>query len=242
MPVGSDGRAPLQWAAMRGQAGAMQLLLNHGAAVNRKDPGSGDTALFSAVEGGHANAVKMLLDHNATFDEPHMDGRTLLERAATRSSEVLRMLLEHGADPDEPDILTNATPLYFAVQEHSETSVKVLLEFGADLDHEDNDGMTVLEWARQCQTDPSIVAVLEDEIQLRRPWTMEGHRMLSRSARAFVLTVVMCFRRLGIQRIPVPQNASTLPAVPLELVLQILGMLKVRDCVWVGGLVPSRQR
>ena len=94
------------------------------------------TALMYAAEGGHLEAVKMLVESGATVnlsDRPGKKlGKTPLMYAAEQDrANVVRFLLEAGATVDAQD-KRGQTALFYAVQEESAAAVEVLLEFGAD--------------------------------------------------------------------------------------------------------------
>jgi ankyrin repeat protein len=175
------GLSPLQHAARVGNAELVQLLLDQRARVNlepRKGPrprgpaellsgwpdlGGGHSALHLAAEGGHAEAVGLLLKHKADVNARDDRGRTPLHRvvddteegkvlgarelmmgyhSTTRPSERLRtgqrertlaLLLAARADVHAADGAGH-TPLYYALKNAGSSELPVILvRKGAEL-------------------------------------------------------------------------------------------------------------
>jgi len=81
------------------------LLIRAGAEVNAKD-GTGDTALFMAVEGGYSESVKVLLGHGADPNIPGGNGARiapLMLAAMRNNADIVKTLLSAKADPNARD-------------------------------------------------------------------------------------------------------------------------------------------
>lgn len=61
----ADGLAAIHWAADRGHANILDILLKHGADVNLVDKDAGQTALHYAISCGHVECIKTLLKYGA---------------------------------------------------------------------------------------------------------------------------------------------------------------------------------
>jgi len=82
-----------------GNESIVYFLLQQGALVNARDR-KGQTALFHAVEGGHVNVVKLLLDHDADIEARQFVTllTPLMVAAIEGHAVIFNMLLEYGAD------------------------------------------------------------------------------------------------------------------------------------------------
>jgi ankyrin repeat protein len=96
-----DGFSALHLAAFFRQPSVEQLLLDRDADVNAEaDNSSHVLPLHSAVAGGNARCVQILLDAGADVDARQHGGWTPLMAASERGDlEIVRALLAAGADP-----------------------------------------------------------------------------------------------------------------------------------------------
>ena len=88
-----DFRPVLSIAAMFGEAGIAQLLLDHGAKVDELD-GPGQTALMFAAEGGYKEVVEILLAADADLSIEDRNGETALDKAVNQNHFEVQKLLE----------------------------------------------------------------------------------------------------------------------------------------------------
>ena len=88
-----DGDTPLHFAASKGSAEIVALLLANKAKVDEPDA-EGMTALHRAARGGHGAAIEVLIANGAAVNTKNKAGLTPLELADADAVEVLR---KHGA-------------------------------------------------------------------------------------------------------------------------------------------------
>lgn len=88
----ANGETPLHYAARRGNADGLALLLEHGADVHAVDE-FGLTALHHAAEHGHQDVVPMLLAYGARPDQKSYDGQSAIDLA---KNEGIRAVLQVG--------------------------------------------------------------------------------------------------------------------------------------------------
>ncbi len=94
--LNSTGESPLMLAALTGQLGLADKLVKKGADVNK----TGWTPLHYAATNGHAEVIRLLLEHHAYIDAESPNGSTPLMMASMYGSpESVKLLLDEGADP-----------------------------------------------------------------------------------------------------------------------------------------------
>ncbi|KAF7976112.1 hypothetical protein HWV62_7545 [Athelia sp. TMB] len=107
---------------------------NTGALLKQEDNGRSEefaTALLNALEKGHENVVRLLLDNGVNPNWGRANKRTPLQYASHRlHGGIVKLLLEKGADPDAGPLLHNA--LYWACSSGQAQNVEYLLGAGAD--------------------------------------------------------------------------------------------------------------
>ncbi|KAG8442591.1 hypothetical protein GDO86_011399 [Hymenochirus boettgeri] len=110
------GWTPLMQAARSGHLNVAVILLENGADVNAQNR-LGASILTVASRGGHVNVVKVLLENGAFVDNyDHLD---------------VNMVSSNGLIKDMPDI----TALMTAAQHAHEAVVRLLLDWGADVNY-----------------------------------------------------------------------------------------------------------
>lgn len=138
-------RTPLWYAAVKGDASVVELLLDHGADVECVDDDEGRTPLYCAAIGGHEGAVRLLLDRGADPNAKESCwGISPIASAASEGHEgVVRMLMDQGADPELKDNW-GRTPMSYAAEAGHELVVRGLLEQGANIELTNRLGWTTL--------------------------------------------------------------------------------------------------
>lgn len=130
--------------------------------VNEANP-EGFTPLGLAAFFGHADAVKVLLDHGAAANETDRSrfGNTALDAAvAANHTDVVRILLAAGAKANVRDS-ADYTPLHKAAQGGNVEIARMLLEHGADVNAVRKGGGTPLADA-QAKRHAELVELLRE--------------------------------------------------------------------------------
>ena len=103
------GMTPLLWAAKRGFADVVEVLLAFGGSRDHDDletlisaqDAEGSTGLHHAARKAHNDVVALLLQNGAPVNAVNTDLSTPLHWAARKNNlDALRLLLQNGADPD----------------------------------------------------------------------------------------------------------------------------------------------
>ena len=154
-----NGWTALHHAIRFGNDQCVELLINAGADLNIQDTEYGDTLLHAAIREQRYKSAELLLQAGADVNISNPCGFTPLHRAALcENSKFVEALIQRGADincANEHTPLvhwtyrngpTGLTPLHMtAISKYqSEKCVEVLIKAGAELNKQDDKGMTAL--------------------------------------------------------------------------------------------------
>ena len=136
---------PLSYAALNGQADAIEILLNSGADVHARND-SGYTPIMVAAHERHAKAVSKLLSGGANpNDAAGFSGSALLLASGSRNWRlpIFRALIEGGADV-KPKHPSGFTPIHNVAEYGQEDEMAYLIEQGCEADSPQYNGFTPL--------------------------------------------------------------------------------------------------
>lgn len=146
----AKGWTPLIFAAQSGNEKLVQILIAHGADVNRRtSTETGSTVLCFAVEGGNLNVIQDLLNHGAVINGKARDGLTpLIFAAAHGQTKQAEFLISRGADVNLYGLVDNRgatwSPLMAAANVENFEMLELLLKNGAEINATNNRGDTTL--------------------------------------------------------------------------------------------------
>lgn len=158
-----EGRTTLVRAAVRGDEGMIQLLLDEagaeaGALMEAPDK-HGHTPLRAAAENGQTGAMALLLQKGAYAEARDPTGSTTLHWASLHGhGDVVKVLFQSGAGVDVMDDPQH-TPLLYAAHQGHEDVVRALLDAGANIEARDKDGWTPL-WNAAAYNHEGVVKML----------------------------------------------------------------------------------
>ncbi|CAL5366378.1 unnamed protein product [Camellia sinensis] len=163
-----EGRTPLILAASKGNERCGRVLVGAGAEVNARSK-DGRTALYRAAANGDRRMVEMLIEFGADPTISSLDhGRSALDVAREKGHKEVVEILEQGeavlnaarrGDLKHLESLLDRdasvnfcdqyglTALHVAAIKGHKDAVMMLVEFGSDLEQEDNEGHTPLHLA-----------------------------------------------------------------------------------------------
>jgi len=127
-----NGETLLHFAAEKGQAKIVELLLDNGAKVDARAGGDrisdGYTPLDLAVEKGYKEISEILLNRGASVMGGNED--LLFKAIEAGNKEIVELLISKGADINAKDVW-DSTPLDCAKKNHNQDIIELLQEHGA---------------------------------------------------------------------------------------------------------------
>ncbi|XP_032424457.1 ankyrin repeat and SOCS box protein 9-like [Xiphophorus hellerii] len=169
-----DQVSPLHGACLQGHTNCAKLLVENGANVNNTTV-DGHTALTEACARGHVTCVSLLLQHGATPRGTSPSSSPIHSAAAKGHPGCIEALVQYRADVDQ-DIDSLGSPLHVACSNQQLSSVKKLLQLGADANKRTS-GDSPLHIAARLSS-PELVSALLDHGADRLLVNSEGKRPL----------------------------------------------------------------
>ncbi|KAH6773000.1 K+ transporter 1 [Perilla frutescens var. frutescens] len=161
----NNGRTPLHIAASQGNEKCVLLLLDFGANANSRDS-EGSIPIWEAMVGKHKAVVKLLSDNGATLTAGDV-GLFCCTAAEKCDSDLLEEIVRHGGDVTRPKT-NGCTALHVAVTEGNIQIVRFLLDQGAHIYKQDEDGWTPRDLAEQ-QGHHEITQLFDSYIMTQLP-------------------------------------------------------------------------
>jgi ankyrin repeat protein len=130
-----DGMTALHWAAARGDASQVAMLVYAGARLEASTRNGNYTPLHLAARAGRVAAVKALVKAGANANAATSAGGTtpLHFAAGMGSTEAIQTLLDAGVPIDVREAAWGQTPLMWAANYDRVEAVKLLIRKGADI-------------------------------------------------------------------------------------------------------------
>lgn len=138
----------------------LELFLHYAADINSKTT-SGKTPPGCAARGGYIATVELLLAHGAHIDSllgySNKSTNAITQSSYGRSTTMVKMLLKRGADVNFRDAEEHGGTLLHIVATNRHMrcqtpNIRLLLEYGADLEAKDDVGKTPLAAAVEAYT------------------------------------------------------------------------------------------
>ncbi|KAJ9492914.1 hypothetical protein VN97_g257 [Penicillium thymicola] len=149
----------LHVSVMSGSEGVARLLLEQGLAAHAKDS-SGHTPLFLAASVGDLYLVQLFIDWDRDIDTQNIELNASMTVAVRDGKEaIVRFLLDRGADPNNLHF-QDMTVLMRASASANASVVRLLLDWGVDLEIKDNKGLTALSHAAMSSGTEAVIQLL----------------------------------------------------------------------------------
>ncbi|XP_030383953.1 ankyrin repeat, PH and SEC7 domain containing protein secG [Scaptodrosophila lebanonensis] len=159
------------------------------------------TPLHYAAAWGHADCVRILLEHNAPINVVNSVGYTPLHVGAG-SVEVVRLLIKHGALINAKTLSDGKTALHLAIESRCQEAAHVILQTNVNINETDDDNETPLMTAIVCGLLPLAKELIERGARLNL------QDKLDRTA----LYYAVVGRHLGIAQMLLERGARRLTA------------------------------
>ena len=138
------GFSPFHYACYFGQKEAAEFLMRKGADI-RLATRNGYNSILVAAWRGHTPIVKMLLEEGIPAGTAVCGYSVLHAAASAGQNDMVQLLISKGVDVNTRDRDgVHRTPLRWAVQENHLSVIQTLLDNGAEIDAQDEDGDTPL--------------------------------------------------------------------------------------------------
>lgn len=155
---GCASTTPLIKASTKGDALAVQKLLDEGANVNEPDS-YGTTPLMHAIQYQNIETIESLIKKGANINVKDKYGNTALHYAAYSSNyKIIKLLIDIEADVNVKDV-GGTTPLDACVSNYE--GAKLLIDNGANINAQDKTGLTALHYIAQTYNDKNALMVAE---------------------------------------------------------------------------------
>jgi ankyrin repeat protein len=141
---------PLHYAAFCGFHTIVQfLVIERSQDVHSRRVHDDSTPLHLALQQGHVEVARVLVNHGAKVSAKDQDGWTPLHLASKHGhADLARLLIEHGAKVSAKD-KQGCSPLHMALEDNHVDLARILAEHGANVSAKDNSGVSLLHQALQ---------------------------------------------------------------------------------------------
>ena len=165
--MNNNGETALGWAFKNGLLEVVKKLIKRGADTNKQND-QGETMLMKSIFRKHTNvALALLEDDNIKVNLVTNKGETALHRASEKGMlEVVMELITKGADVNVQDEYGFTALIVACANKHADVALALLERKDIEVDLEDKDGDTALDYASKNGTTEVVERIRE--IQSRR--------------------------------------------------------------------------
>ncbi len=152
-----------------GQTEVLETFLDAGAEINALYNNDKTTLLNYAVREQNLKAVQMLIDRGADINLASKEKTPLINAVAKNDLRILHLLINNDADLGAV-VKKGNTALIIAARAGKLDCVRMLVEHGADVEYENTNGLTALDYANMVNY-PEVAAYLVRIIEMRNYYT-----------------------------------------------------------------------
>lgn len=125
---------------------AVMLFLRSGYKPDHLAEATGETPLIKAIEAGQYPMVKLLITQGASLDQKDRQGRLPIEVALRQgNTQILKLLMDQKGLTANSKVTADTSLLEKAMESGNLTTVKFLIEQGADINAKDSSRSTLLD-------------------------------------------------------------------------------------------------
>jgi ankyrin repeat protein len=141
----ANGASPLHYAVQEGYSGYIRFLLKRNADPNITNA-AGETPLHTAMKRGEVSVIRMIIDGGAKVDVQDARGYSPMHIAVPEGvhAEAIAVLLAARANPNLRDENGNTPLQVFVFSNQSPLVIETLLQGGASVASQNNEGKTAL--------------------------------------------------------------------------------------------------
>lgn len=179
--TGALGRA-----ARHGSGTIVIQLLEAGADFNLTNGYSSKSPIEEAAKAGQLEVISIFIDRGASIKSTNILQHAIPSLESSDDNiEMVNFLLDNGADPNGVlDDKESLLPLQLAVREGKISVVRALIEHGADVDRQNDEGWTVLHEAAKWGNDEVVCFLVDDYNADMRKALINGSVALHLAAQA----------------------------------------------------------
>jgi len=123
-----------------------------------------ESPLFYACLNNDYKLVKLLIEKGANVNHVNGSGESIL--SITLDLNIVKLLLISGANPNLENNYDYSTPLIEAVRESNFNKIKLMVEHGAEIDHETTNSETAISVAYNLKNE-ELLKFLNDKLEVQ---------------------------------------------------------------------------
>ena len=166
----NDKATALMWAAVKGSAKVLEILLEKQCSQVDTVDINGQTALHKCTQAGHLLCVRVLIRHGSEVNICDKERHTPLFLAcATGHRDIVEELLLNGTAPHLDDKDTDGKcPIHYAAARDRIDIINILLKHNSSVDAQDNEGCTPLHLSASLGLVHCISLLLENKADVEK--------------------------------------------------------------------------